>query len=64
MVHISTDYVFNGNTDTPWRIFDARDPINAYGYSKYLGERYLEVVNPKYFLVRTSWLFGMVGLTS
>ena len=61
LVHISTDYVFNGNTDTPWRIFDARDPINAYGYSKYLGERYLETINPKYFLVRTSWLFGSGG---
>lgn len=61
LVHISTDYVFNGNTDTPWHIFDERDPINAYGYSKYLGERYLETINPKYFLVRTSWLFGSGG---
>ena len=61
LVHISTDYVFNGNRDTPCRIFDARDPINAYGYSKYLGERYLETINPKYFLVRTSWLFGSGG---
>jgi len=61
LVHISTDYVFNGNTDTTWRIFDKRDPINAYGYSKYLGERYLEAINPKYFLVRTSWLFGIGG---
>lgn len=61
LAHISTDYVFNGNTNTPWLIFDTRDPINAYGYSKYLGERYLETINPKYFLVRTSWLFGSGG---
>ena len=62
LLHISTDYVFNGEKDKPWGIFDTRDPINAYGYSKYLGERYLESINPKYYLVRTSWLFGSGGV--
>jgi len=61
LVHISTDYVFDGSGSKPWRIFDERNPINAYGYSKYVGERYLEVISPKYFLVRTSWLFGSGG---
>lgn len=61
LIHISTDYVFDGSGNKPWRIFDERNPINAYGYSKYLGERYLEVISPKYFLVRTSWLFGSGG---
>ena len=61
LIHISTDYVFDGSGSEPWRIFDERNPINAYGYSKYLGERYLEVISPKYFLVRTSWLFGSGG---
>jgi len=61
LVHISTDYVFSGERRSPWRIFDEREPVNAYGYSKYLGERYLETVNPKYYLVRTSWLFGAGG---
>jgi len=61
LVHISTDYVFDGQSSKPWRIFDERNPINAYGYSKYLGEKYLETINPKYYLVRTSWLFGSGG---
>jgi len=61
LVHISTDYVFDGSRNKPWRIFDERNPINAYGYSKYLGEKYLETINPGYFLVRTSWLFGSGG---
>jgi dTDP-4-dehydrorhamnose reductase len=62
LVHISTDYVFDGQKDKPWCIFDGRNPINAYGYSKYLGERYLESINPKYYLIRTSWLFGSGGV--
>jgi len=61
IVHISTDYVFSGEKKEPWGIFDRREPVNAYGYSKYLGERYLEVINPQYYLIRTSWLFGSGG---
>ena len=61
LAHISTHYVlsvFSGEHRSRWRVFDERNPVNVYGYSKYLGERYLESVNPKYYLVRTSWLFG------
>ena len=61
LVHISTDYVFDGSRFKPWGIYDQRNPINAYGQSKYLGERFLETIAPKYFLVRTSWLFGEHG---
>ena len=61
LVHISTDYVFSGEKEEPWGIFDRREPVNAYGYSKYLGERYLETISPQYYLVRTSWLFGSGG---
>lgn len=61
LVHISTDYVFDGSSNKSWGIYDRRNPINAYGRSKYLGERFLETIAPKYFLVRTSWLFGEHG---
>jgi dTDP-4-dehydrorhamnose reductase len=62
ILHISTDYVFPGDKDKPWHIYDGRSPINAYGRSKYMGERFLETVAPKYYLVRTSWLFGPGGV--
>ena len=58
LARMSTDYVLSGERRSPWRIFDERNPVNVYGYSKYLGERYLESVNPKHYFVRTSWLFG------
>ncbi|MBC7324319.1 MAG: dTDP-4-dehydrorhamnose reductase [Moorella sp. (in: Bacteria)] len=61
LVHISTDYVFDGQREKPWGIYEERNPVNAYGQSKYLGERFLETIAPKYFLVRTSWLFGKHG---
>ena len=58
LARMSTDYVFSGERRSPWRVFDERNLVTVYGYSKYLGERYLESVNPKYYLVRTSWCFG------
>lgn len=61
IIHISTDYVFNGQNEKPYCIFDKREPLNAYGYSKYLGEKYLETIQPNYYLIRTSWLFGAGG---
>lgn len=61
VVHISTDYVFGGDKEGAWGIYDERRPINAYGRSKLYGERFLETVAPRYYLVRTSWLFGPGG---
>jgi dTDP-4-dehydrorhamnose reductase len=61
LVHISTDYVFDGQKQEPWGVYDDRHPVNAYGCSKYLGERFLETLAPCYYLVRTSWLFGPGG---
>jgi len=61
LVHISTDYVFNGRAREPYREDAATDPINAYGQSKLAGERYLRASSCPWVLVRTSWLFGRGG---
>lgn len=61
LLHLSTDYVFDGHRRDAWGIYDTRSPLNAYGRSKYLGERFLETIAPCYYLVRTSWLFGPGG---
>lgn len=60
LVHISTDYVFDGSRDAYDE--DAKPkPINVYGKSKYEGEKYLKLINPQHYLVRTSWLYGSNG---
>lgn len=71
LVHISTDYVFNGTKRAGYGEDDAVDPINSYGRSKALGEKLLldemELLSDdspregKYFLIRTSWLYGHHG---
>uniref|UniRef100_A0A7V4CNE7 dTDP-4-dehydrorhamnose reductase n=1 Tax=Fervidobacterium pennivorans TaxID=93466 RepID=A0A7V4CNE7_FERPE len=58
IVHYSTDYVFSGRKGSPYTIYDIPDPINKYGESKYLGERFLISIAKKYYLIRTSWVFG------
>ena len=58
LVHFSSDYVFSGNRNVPYTTYDRPNPINKYGESKVLGERFLKELNNKYYLVRTSWLFG------
>ena len=61
MMYISTDYVFNGQGETPWQPDDAREPLNAYGKSKYEGELAIEGLLDKYFIVRIAWVFGLNG---
>lgn len=61
LVYISTDYVFNGKAGRPYTEFDLPDPINVYGKSKLAGERYVAGLSEKYFIVRTSWLYGRCG---
>jgi len=60
LVHISTDYVFDGNKNG-YREDDNPNPINSYGKSKYLGEKYLQQTTKRYYLIRTSWLYGKNG---
>lgn len=61
MVYISTDYVFNGQGETPWQPEDERNPLNVYGNSKYLGELAVQKYMEKYFIVRIAWVFGING---
>lgn len=61
LVYISTDYVFNGQAIAPYSELSAVDPINAYGRSKLLGEQFVESLHTRYFIVRTSWVYGAGG---
>ena len=61
LVHISTDYVFDGQKERAYSIFDRTSPINTYGFSKVLGEWYVTALLHRYYLIRTSWLFGLSG---
>jgi dTDP-4-dehydrorhamnose reductase len=61
IVHFSTDYVFDGTAEQPYKEDDICNPINAYGESKLAGERYLQSLSDNYILVRTSWLYGVKG---
>lgn len=61
LVHISTDYVFNGVSDRPWVEDDEIGPISVYGKSKLMGEEYIQEILDKYFIVRTAWLYGING---
>lgn len=58
LIHISTDYVFDGEKKTPYTIDDIPNPINEYGKSKLKGEEYIKNISSDYFVVRTSWLYS------
>lgn len=60
-VHFSTDYVFNGKQNIPYTEKIKTNPLNVYGESKRLGEKYIEESTTRYFIIRTSWLFGRGG---
>lgn len=62
MVYISTDYVFNGQGETPWEA-DCKDysPLNVYGETKLGGELAVSETLDKYFIVRIAWVFGLNG---
>lgn len=61
LVHISTDYVFDGEKKTPYTVDDAPNPINEYGRSKLKGEQLIQEIMDEYFIVRTSWLYSEFG---
>ena len=61
LLYTSTDYVFDGRLDRPYREDDIPNPLSVYGRSKLMGERHVQEVLDRYFIVRTSWLFGPNG---
>lgn len=61
LVHVSTDFVFDGTKREPYTIDDAPNPISVYGRSKLEGERAVLAAQPDALVVRTSWLFGVGG---
>ena len=58
LVHISTDYVFDGDSTKPYREFDAPNPQGVYGASKLAGENFVKQFSRKSFIIRTAWLYG------
>lgn len=58
LVHVSTDYVFDGEGKEPYTEFDATSPCGAYGKTKLAGENFVREFGEKYFIVRTAWLYG------
>lgn len=58
LMHISTDYVFEGNASQPYTEFDAVHPVSAYGKTKLEGERFVQQFADRYFILRTAWLYG------
>ncbi len=58
IIYISTDYVFSGEGEIPFETDDEKSPLSVYGKSKYDGEKAVINLCEKYFIVRTSWVFG------
>jgi dTDP-4-dehydrorhamnose reductase len=59
-IHISSDYVFNGQSNVPYNEYDAPNPVTAYGRSKLAGEKYA-LLHQGSMIIRTSWLYSSFG---
>lgn len=62
ILHISTDYVFNGEGNTPFKENDEPSPQSIYGISKNMGDNFVREFSSKHFIVRTSWVYGYNGM--
>ena len=61
LVHVSTDFVFDGETSKPYKEYDTTNPIGVYGKTKREGEIEIEKVLPQHYIIRTSWLYSQFG---
>ena len=61
LIHISTDYVFDGTKTAPYLETDTTNPISVYGASKLKGEKNIHETLQQYFIIRTSWLYAEFG---
>jgi len=62
LIHISTDYVFSGNGQRPWKVIDNTVPTTQYGMTKLMGEEAIRDIWPdKGIILRTAWLYGPYG---
>ncbi|MDA8571800.1 dTDP-4-dehydrorhamnose reductase [Flavobacteriaceae bacterium] len=61
LLHISTDFVFDGKKQTPYMESDMPNPLGVYGASKWQGERNIQEIMEDYFIIRTSWLYSQYG---
>lgn len=61
MIHISTDYVFSGEKNTPYTEKDTEKPLGVYGQTKFDGENRIRMANIPHLIVRTSWLYSIFG---
>lgn len=61
LIHLSTDYVFDGQLDRPYKEADRAEPVTVYGQSKLAGEQAVATASPKHIILRTSWVYSETG---
>ncbi len=61
LIHYSTDYVFDGTNNVPYKEYETTNPLNMYGKSKLAGEKNIEQAGDAYLILRTSWVYSLRG---